>query len=316
MNLSLRDHTDKLALLGAAALLAAGAGWSWRERPVLASVARTPVVPELTGAAHTPANQPTLARKAVNWRKPAAQSGGAESGRGGGPGWVYEVFTPPIVYYNTLARSFSVTPPSYADGGAAAFGLELLDVKRELYRLQLAGYFGGPGDYLAAFVSPLTPETLLGREGRRFEELGLILRSFEVKKIVVDHLDAQPVYDVAAFATVHDEQGGTDVVLDSRSRKHTDTPLAVLRLTLGGAPAPREVHEGDSLSDGIATYRVERIQLDPPEVVVAKHTPGLPFPETVILRPAESRLGGMATKPSAPAVRPGENPRRAVATNR
>ncbi len=302
MNLSFRDHTDKLALLGAAALLAASAAWSWREQPVLARIA---AAPHLLGAAHAPASQPELTRPAVNWRKPAPQSGGS--------GWLYEVFTPPVVYYNTLARTFSVTPPSYADGGAAAFGLELLDVKRELYRLQLAGYFGGPGDYLAAFVSPLTPETLLGREGRRFEELGLTLRSFEVKKIVVDHLDAQPVYDVAAFATLHDEQGGVDVVLDSRARKHTGTPLAVLRLTLGGAAAPREVREGDALSDGSATYRVERIQLDPPEVVVAKHTPGLPFPETVILRPADARV---ATRSISPAPPPGRDPRPAVATNR
>ena len=100
----------------------------------------------------------------------------------------------------------------------------------------------------------------------------------------MEHSDAWPVYDVAAFAVLQDDRSGADVVLDSRSPKFTATPLAVLRSPAGDS-SPRELREGESFSDGISTYLIERIQLDPPEVAVTREAPGLPAPESRILHP-------------------------------
>ncbi|MDI1249920.1 MAG: hypothetical protein PSV13_13735 [Lacunisphaera sp.] len=176
-----------------------------------------------------------------------------------------------------------MTAPRFQGELTVPFGLELLAVQQEQFRLQLAGYFGAPGDYLVAFTSPARPETLFARAGRRFADLGLTLKSFDVKKIVVEPGEARPVFDVAALAVLTDDRTGGEVVLDSRVRKYSDTPLAVLQMVSGGPR--REVREGDTFADETSTYRIERIQLDPPEVVVARTTPGLPQPETRILRP-------------------------------
>ncbi len=296
MSSLVKAHYDKLLLAFAGAVLAASAVWRWTHQEDLAQLRRQPVAIALGGAAYAPAASVLPESKSAAWPKPAPQSHGE--------GWLYEVFTPPVIYYNALAKSFAVTPPlNFTDGGGVPFGLELIDVKLEPYRLQLAGYFGEPGDYLAAFISPGQPETLLARSGRRFEQLGLTLKSFEVKKIVVAHTDAWPVYDVAALAVVLDEKSGEEVILDSRARKLTDTPLALLRLSADGAAA-RTLHEGDSFADETSTYRIERIQLDPPEVVVAKHTPGMPLPETRILRPAGKDAGLAAGKPAKSKVFP------------
>jgi hypothetical protein len=284
----IQTNYEKLLGALAAAVLAASCGWVWSLQPAITGLRQQAVTAELSGADYALSGLRLPATKPVVWSKPAAQSHGS--------GWLYEVFTPPVIYYNALARSFTVTPPMNLAEGGTAFGLELLDVRLEPYRLQLVGYFGEPGDFLAAFVSPGLPETLLARSGRRFEQLGLTLRSLEVKKVVVAHSDDWPVYDVAALAVLVDEKSGEEVVLDSRSKKLTDTPLAVLRLSAAGG-ASRSLHEGDTFSDDTATYRIERIQLDPPEVVVAKQTPGLPLPETRILRPA-GREGGLAGKPA------------------
>jgi hypothetical protein len=73
------------------------------------------------------------------------------------------------------------------------------------------------------------------------------------------------------------------VTLDSRARKLTDTPLA--RLKLATEKQPRELREGDEFTDATAIYRVERVQLDPPEVVISRQVAGLPLPETKVLRP-------------------------------
>ena len=93
-------------------------------------------------------------------------------------------------------------------------------------------------------------------------------------------------------------------MLDSRARKLTDTPLAVFSLP-GTAGKSRELREGDTFSDDAATYRIERIQLDPPEVVVARITPGLPMPEIRVLRPA-AQLAGKNTRPKPLVQKPAQ----------
>ncbi|MBI3887397.1 MAG: hypothetical protein HY302_16950 [Opitutae bacterium] len=284
----LKNNYEKLLLGCACALLAAGTTWAWLQQPLLGALRRQAVAAPLSGPPHAPALRRAPEQTAANWAKPAVQSYG--------PGWVYEVFTPPVIYYHTVAKTFTVTPPLYfAEGLGPVFGLELLAVKLEAYRLQLVGYFGAPGHYIAAFVSPAVADTFLAREGRRFEGLGLTLKNFTVKKILVEHNDPWPVYDIAAQAVLHDEQTGREVLLDSRARKLTDTPLAVLRLA-NGTDKPREFREGDTLADESGSYRVERIQLDPPEVVVARTIPGLPLPETKILRPPEKSAGSPPEK--------------------
>lgn len=280
MNTQLKRNFDKLLLAFALSLLGASAGWVWLQQPALSSLRHQPVAAHLTGQEHAAATWRGPDQAPVVWPKPGVQSHGA--------GWLYEVFTPPVIYYNAVAKTFMVTPPQYfGEGNAPLFGVELLAVRLEAYRLQLVGYFGAPGDYLAAFVTPGDAATLLAREGRTFADLGLTLKNFSVRKVLVEHDDPWPVYDIAAQAVLFDEKSGTEVVLDNRMRKLTDTPLAVLRLANGTAGA-RELHEGDTLRDDSGVYRVERIQLDPPEVVVAREIPGLPLPERKILRPMET----------------------------
>lgn len=306
MSQPIKSHYEKLLVAAACGAVAAGCIWVWRQQPAVQLVRGEPEQPVFTGEAPTPTGPKAVAVKHT-WSKPPAQSEGS--------GWLYEVFTPPVIYYNATARSFTVTPPHYsAEATETIFGLELLAVKLAPYRLQLAGYFGAPGDYLAAFVSSEVPQTLLAREGRRFEQLGLTLKSFDVRKVALETDSPGPVYDIAALAVLHDDQTGGEVVLDSRVTKFSDTPLAVFQ-SPDGEGRPRELHEGDTFSDEEATYRIERIQLDPPEVVVARSTPGLPVPETRILRPAEDapeRVAGKHARPKPFATHPAA---RSVATH-
>lgn len=184
------------------------------------------------------------------------------------------------------APDTSISEPSVQPEAKDEFfaGVELLAVKREPYPLQLAGYFGGPDDYRVAFVTPDRPGTVLARSGHRFAELDLTLRSFEVKKIGVAHPDVWPVFEVLALAVVHDGKTGKEAVLDSRGRKPAETPAAVFRLPADGGQ-PRTFHEGEDFSDGMDTYRLGPIQVDPPEVVVIRQRSGEPQTDIRILRP-------------------------------
>lgn len=292
----IKTNYDKLLVAFAAAVLAASSIWLWQQQGSLRRLRSQAVAAKLTGPVHESPHLLAPDTTPAVWPPAAPQSSGKD--------WLYEVFTPPVIYYNPLAKSFTVALPMFLAEIDTPFGLELLDVKREQYRLQLVGYFGGPGDYLAVFESLNPTETILAREGRRFDQLGLTLRSFDVKKVLVQHNDAWPVYDVAALAVLTDEKTGAEVVLDSRARKFTDAPLAVVKLLTGGDGQPRELHEGDMFADETSTYRIERIQLSPPEVVVARQTPGLPVPETKVLHPGAAKAGGQMASRKMPAAKP------------
>lgn len=177
----------------------------------------------------------------------------------------------------------AVAPVSEAEiDEERTFDLELLDVKTAPFPLQLVGYFGEPGDYLLAFVSADQPETLLARRGHRFERFGLTLRSFKVMKIAVAHDDAWPVYETAGFAVLQDDKTGADVVLDSR-RQPTVMLQAVLRGTADGQECTRQ--EGELIVKRGASYRIQRVQVDPPEVAIVRQAEGPGMPETRILQP-------------------------------
>ena len=308
MSQYLKSNYEKVLVAAAAGAVVASLGWMWQQQREIQAMdeAREARV-AMTGRSYAPAATWRVpATDRTPWPKAPEQSAGS--------GWLYELFTPPVIYYNTGARSFAVTPPQYPTlEGGTAFGLELVGVKPALFRLQLAGYFGSPDNYLIAFVSPGSPETLLARVGKRFDQLGLTLKSFEVKKVPVAHDEPWPVYDVAGLATLIDERTGAEVVLDTRMRKLADGSLAVFK-SPGAGGKTRELREGDSFADDGASYRVERIQLDPAEVVVSRTVAGLPVPETRALHPA-SAAGTQVADKTARTPELSTPPTRGVANN-
>lgn len=279
----IENHCPQLLCALAGSLLAVSAGWTWQQQANVRQLKRLPVAVEFSGMRYELPGLRSPESTTAVWPEAPAQSRG--------DGWVYEVFTPPVVCYDPLTRALTVASPLHPPGAGTPFDLELLEVKPEPYRLQLVGYVGEPGGYLAAFVSSSLPETLFARAGSRLERLGLTLQCFEVKKSV-------------ARAVLLDENTGAEVVLDSRTRKLTDLPLAGFKRP--GLAQPCVLHEGDTLTDDTSSYRIERIQLDPPEVAVTKQVTGLALAETRMLHPVATNDGvtGKAAQPKSFSDRP------------
>ncbi len=224
----LKGSYEKILVALAAGVLALSLGWTWHLRRQLrvwedAIRSGTPS----TGRLHTPASWRPLALEHATWAKAPEQSAGT--------GWLYELFTPPVIFYNAETHAFAVAVPRRATSrGAVGADRSAPVAETGRFRLQLTGYFGTPNDYLVAMVSPESGETRLARVGQRFPDLGLALTGFEVKKVPVEHAEPWPVYDVVGFATLRDERTGKETVLDTRPRKRTDNPGATLSPT---APA-------------------------------------------------------------------------------
>lgn len=279
MNLPRLISLEKSLAAGAVVAVVAALIWWWQEQSGLRRLRAERVGVTLQGAAYARAPLPQLEGTVRSWSEPGPQSAGRD--------WIYELFTPPVIYYHATENRFTVTPSvSVAEKSRQPFGLELLSVRREPFRLQLVGYVGAPGDYIGTFVSTEIPQTLLGRAGTRFVPLGLVLKSVEIRRVNLAPSDAAPVYGVVGFAVLHDERSGAEVTLNTRQPNYTDAPVAVLRAVAEADGQPRVLREGDTIEQTGASFRIERIQFDPPEVVVGKTTAGLPYPEMHVLKPA------------------------------
>jgi len=268
---------EKILAAASFLALASSIAWAWTDRanpPVLTRTKLRPVptAPEAPGAGFPESATP------APWIEPMDQSAG--------PGWRFELFTPPGIHRRVPDGGFAVDGPPNLPAAEAAvddFGLELEAVRPEPYRLQLVGYFGVPGDYTGMFTSPRMSETLLGRAGRRFAPLRLRIEDIVVTRSEPGENSAGTAVSIGARAVVADEESGKKLTLDSREPCYTGSLVATLWSRAGGGP--QELHAGEEWKCGRATYRVARLQLEPAEATVTRVLPDTPHPETRALHP-------------------------------
>ena len=217
--------------------------------------------------------------KTESWAAPAPQSRARE--------WVYDTFTPPEIFYNTRTRQFTVRPPSSLvdEDSSEAFGIELVAVRPEPFRLQLTGYVGGEGEWRGVFQNALSGEVFLAGAGRRVPNLALSIRSLDVRPQPVAIAESMTTRQRVATAVVRDEKTGRDVTLSHRERVFTGTVFAFVAQP--GQSAAREVRPGDTFRLGEATYRVGRIEINPAGVEITKESPHLAQPDRRMLTPRE-----------------------------
>lgn len=287
--------SDKV-LLGAAALLAlasaAGFGWMTFTHP---SAASSPIPRvELATSPYEPMAPEAPAVRTETWGAPVAQSRGRE--------WIYDAFTPPEIFYNPRSKQFTVKPPSSLldEDAMEAFGLELVAVRPEPFRLQLIGYVGGEGTWRGTFQNAVSGEVFLGFAGRRVPSLGVTIKSLEVSLQPIRVGENTTVRQRVATAVIFDERANREVTLTHRERHFTGTVFAFVAVP--GQTATREVREGDTFKIGETTYRVEAVKTSPASIEVTKESASLSQPDRRVLLPREAETTDAAESEPPPPV--------------
>lgn len=201
---------------------------------------------------------PQVELEVVEWTEPAPQSAGPE--------WIFDLFTPPVIYYNSAAGVFDVRPTVDAPG-REGFGVELVAIREELYRVQLLGYVGRKGDFLINLENVETGELVLAREGGDYPELGVTVRSFQVERVPVQHEGRTDVFEEVARVTLYDHRLEREVELRSDARLKDDRPTAIFRRT-GNAGEEIRARQGESFEAGDYSFLVEEIE--PPVATVVR----------------------------------------------
>jgi len=242
-------------------------------------------------ATYVVADRGAPVRTSGKWLSPAAQPRGRE--------WIYDVFTPPEIFYDKDRQQFVASRPhAQAAPEAAAQGLELVAVRRMPFRMQLVGFVVGGDRYLGTFEDQQTGEVILAGAGRKVPTLGLVITDFAVERRPVALADAQNSNQWVATAIVRDERSGESTRLVTGERAFTNELRAWLAADGDEDETLRELRAGEEFQGGKQSYIVERLQLEPPAAELAEiASPDASSTVRFSLTPRMS-LESLATKPA------------------
>ncbi len=270
--------SDKIFLATGGILFAGACAWAFMQQGQLTKLEGRVTVPS-SGAAYTPEPLPAASiSEAQLW--PQATS------LPRGPNWIYDVFTPPVIYYNKETKQFTVTPPIKTvivvevEKPPVPFGLNLVKVVQYPFPLQLVGYVGTGADARGNFLNEQTGETILGTTGKKIPSLNMEIVKFSAE-VIRETIDGQlRVYTVAS-ARVRDLKTGKETELSNTKRLIEADPAVVVQVD--GEGSTREFKAGESFTVGDYTYNIVSIQTEANTATVTKSGGELPEPETKTL---------------------------------
>lgn len=256
-----------------------------------------------SGRAYEPTNltiQPPVTRQ---WTEPSSQSAGEK--------WLFEVFTPPKIYYNEETRQFTVIPPirtpvqpstPVVEEVKPEFGLKLAKVEQPLFRLQLVGAVNFGPDARGTFENARTGDIIVATKGRRIADLNLEIVEFVAERRRTQVAGGSDVVSDTIYAVVRDTETGVQTRLESTQRLPEGALQAVLTTPEG---AERIVKVGTTLTEGETTFQIVDIALSPPAVTVKKTTAETPEGVTEVLGippPVVAPAAPVESQPAAPSA--------------
>ncbi len=197
----------------------------------------------------------------AEWGKPSPQ---------GGPDWIFDIFTPPVIYFNETTGTFAVTPPFQEETGMADdFELRLLGIRREPYRFQLVAYAGNPGQYVLTLENLETGKDVFCAPGEILAEHQIRVDGFmEARKVPSTLREGRTeVFDLVGQATVTDLRNDRTYVLRHSKIAYQDQPSGVFSDPEGTQIVLRK---GQSWRSSLASYTLLGIHARDRQVTVEK----------------------------------------------
>jgi hypothetical protein len=192
------------------------------------------------------------------------------------PEWAYDLFTPPTIYRQPETGEWLASLPAAPRGSAREHRheeLELLEVRRPPFRLQLVGFAGESGNFFGLFEDLVTTEHFLAAAGDEIPALGLKIERFRViheQGRSADETIAPA--GLVAEALVRDEVRGETIVLTDREQTYRDDPIAVIG-THGSTGERFSLHRDEEIERGGTRYRLRDVRLVPPAVDLIVESP-------------------------------------------
>lgn len=252
---------DKLLLAIAVLALLAGVGFYVTKSGVTPTRSSAPA--QLSDNPYQAIPIPGSTYVEADWPEPSVQS----------TTWVYDVFTPPKIYIGSdrkfTSEGWKVRNPDEVEK-EIPFGVYLVDVKRDLYRIQFEGYIEedltDASKSLVLLSDEETGGSVRARVGKPQVDHEFELVEFTIERIKGDDGSITKF----AQATILDNRTGETVVLTRGERLYQ----AGVTVTIRSAEYPELdltlSSEGEAFETPSAQYVLEEIDLETPSITVKK----------------------------------------------
>ncbi len=184
------------------------------------------------------------------WQPPISQSAGSE--------WIFEVFTPPLIYFNRIEESFVITPPfdrELPDEQKISIGLTRF--VRPPYRLQFAGYIGESSRYRIQLHDLEKNQFYRGQVGEVIEESEFQILDFQVNRILKVPSDGEdtPFVEEIVQLSILDLRDNRMVALE----KGTTLEAKYGALIVLPGEASQLIYEGDVIAFGGSIWTCRKV---------------------------------------------------------
>lgn len=200
----------------------------------------------------------------IVWEQPIPQ---------GGINWIFDLFTPPVIYYDEETGTFTVTPP-FPDSGPVeeTFELELVEISPVPFRYQLVSYAGARGNYVLTLEDLETGKDIFCSPHENLTEQRLRILDFTEKRIVAESSleGSTEAFDLIGEAIIQEEDTGTRYSLFLNQITYVDKPAAQF-LSRNGETLFLSV--GESWASSGANYTIKEINLNEESASVEKTYP-------------------------------------------
>jgi len=197
----------------------------------------------------------------IEWGNPSPQ---------GGPNWIFDIFTPPVIYYDEATRTFTVTPPyPVVEPVEDIFDLELVDIVPVPFRFQLVSYAGSKGNYLLTLENLDSGQDVFCGPHDVLTDHGLKVIDFvEIREVAAStQVGTTEAFDFVGKLVVEDQRTGDQYALRHNKITYLEDPVAHFVTTSGEAV---RLAEGESWRSGSTIYTVNRIDLNSHSVALEK----------------------------------------------
>lgn len=245
------------------------------------------------GASYVVIDAPQFERNEIPWPAPYPQDADGN--------WLFDVFTPPRIYWDRVASQF-VSEPWQPPLQAPPFALELIAMDQELFRIQMEAYFanasGKPEDAILQFIDTESETSFRGNVGTVFENQKLRVDGFEVDR----KFNPDGSVLMVGTATVTDLLSGEQFVLNTSQRLYVPGSFNITMRTTSPLPVEtfswKEAGETRTVAD--AVFVLNAFDLDAKTVTVTKTSPQLEEAEQAVLNVTATPVTESA--PEAPAA--------------
>ncbi len=179
-----------------------------------------------------------------------------------------ELFTPSHLVYDAATNRFVVPslPSVPSSGGHISTLIEVLEVRAELYPVQLVGYAGSGATLRGIFEVAASGESVVARAGDTFAGLGLTVELVQVRRAAVSPAEGAGSPRRHAIAVLRDALSGERIELSSTERHLSAPPVALAKVRREDRTL--ELREDETFAVHGRTYRVRALHLRPAGVEV------------------------------------------------